>query len=80
MSYPIYDHFKFKIGDFVSSLFVDKHGWRSTFQVLTRQYEECSGGVQLHYVCRPQSLMNVTQCIVFNAIELCAYEPEEKKQ
>ena len=56
-----YEGFKYEIGDFVSPVIPDNFFERTLFEespifrVCGRLYEECPGGVQLHYACR---LMN----------------------
>ena len=48
---PVYEHFKFKIGDFVQQKVSADHQSRK-MQVIERMYQECPGGVQLHALCR----------------------------
>ena len=48
---PFYEHFEFKIGDFVQQKISADHQARK-MQVIERMYQECPGGVQLHALCR----------------------------
>ena len=48
---PKYDHFKFEIGDFVQHV-VSRGRESRKMQIIERWYQECPGGVQLHYSCR----------------------------
>ena len=84
---PIYDHFRFQVGEFVQSSFVtvqrDKLKrsssdiLRDTFQIVERIYQECPGGVQLHYTVRPISFLGGDRNYVrFNEIELAPLEQE----
>jgi hypothetical protein len=64
MSLPTYGSFKFEVGEFVQSSYVNvqrdmkaKHIHKEVFQVVERLYQECPGGVQLHYLCRPQAMI-----------------------
>ena len=47
---PVYEHFKFKIGDFVQQRIAADHQARK-MQVIELRYQECPGGVQLHAMC-----------------------------
>ncbi len=78
MSYPIYHDFKFKVGDFVSSAFSRLAENGHVYQIVGRIYEESSGGVQLMYVCRAQSLFGKSEVLTLNEIEVVAYEPTVK--
>ncbi len=78
MSLPKYEHFKFEVGQFVRSSFCelndDKRNsseiLRDTYQIVERMYQECPGGVQLHYLCRPQGFLSSKEYIRLNEIEL----------
>ena len=86
-SKPVYPHFKFEIGQFVETA----HGAESRrvdrpnnqystdrMQVLERIYQECPGGVQLHYICRPQGFWIANRDpIRLNEIELVAIEDQQ---
>lgn len=84
MSLPKYEHFKFSVGQFVRSSFCalrEQMGSRerleSTYQIVERTYQECPGGVQLHYLCRPSaSIWNDKGYVRLNEIELIPM-PEE---
>lgn len=50
---PKYEHFKFAIGDFVQpKIMSDARHMHRHMQIVERLYQECPGGVQLHYKCR----------------------------
>lgn len=77
MSLPKYEHFKFEVGQFVRSSFCALDEQRSnsdilrdTYQIVERMYQECPGGVQLHYLCRPQGFLTSKEYIRLNEIEL----------
>lgn len=77
MSLPKYEHFKFAVGQFVRSSFyaldTDRKSsevLRDTYQIVERMYQECPGGVQLHYLCRPQGVLSSKEYIRLNEIEL----------
>lgn len=77
MSLPKYEHFKFDVGQFVRSSFCALDEQRSnsdilrdTYQIVERMYQECPGGVQLHYLCRPQGFLASKEYIRLNEIEL----------
>ena len=76
MSLPIYGHFKFTVGQFVRSSFCELAASKSsealhdTYQIVERMYQECPGGVQLHYLCRPQGFLGSKEYIRLNEIEL----------
>ena len=78
MSLPRYEHFKYGVGDFVRSSFcaIDpdaiskRESLCSTLQIVERMYQECPGGVQLHYTCRPYGMISPEQYVRFNEIEL----------
>lgn len=92
MSKPQYDHFQFKVGDFVQPVSVTlrfrdgKSGFFSrergtpVMQVIERVYQECPGGVQLHYKVRGyfgEAAGYARDIDTFNEIELVAYDPTE---
>lgn len=76
--------FKWKVGDVVSPKFSTQEkedeatGWlrnRNSIKlhIVERLYQECPGGVQRHYICRPIDYTGGTphvKCIQFNEIEL----------
>lgn len=78
MSLPKYEHFRFSIGQFVILSQPmplkndDPDNWlRGTYQVVERLYQECPGGVQLLYYCRPRgALQHDREYVRFNEIEL----------
>ena len=77
MSLPKYSHFKFEVGQFVRSSFCALDEKRSssemlgdTYQVVERMYQECPGGVQLHYLCRPQGFLSSKEYMRLSEIEL----------
>lgn len=77
MSLPKYEHFKFEVGQFVRSSFClleeernSSEILRDTYQIVERMYQECPGGVQLHYLCRPKGFMSSKEYIRLNEIEL----------
>jgi len=82
MSLPIYGAFRFEVGQFVQSKFstIDGSGPnapRDCYQILERIYQECPGGIQLHYVCRRQGGafgMRDNAAIRLNEIELVPFE------
>jgi hypothetical protein len=81
-SLPKYEHFRFKVGQFVRSSFClaveDKNqSLRDLFQIVERIYQECPGGVQLHYTCRPHGLLSSKDYIRFNEIELTELPEKE---
>ena len=81
--------FKFKIGDMV----VPKARWElvkfcvvrdaeskavpDIMTVIQRTMEECPGGVQYHYLCRPWMTGLEDKIIRFNEVELQAYSLDE---
>lgn len=68
---PKYEHFKFAIGQFVQQRINSDHDGRKMIVVETI-YQECPGGVQLHYKCRPQR-----ECVQqYLEIELEEYKPD----
>ena len=84
----IYKGFKFAIGDHVSC--VKPEGWkpaRSVFSTISgdrllivqRVYQECPGGIQLHYDCRVihGDGAIADRLIQFNEIELEAWANQE---
>jgi hypothetical protein len=84
MSHPKYDHFKFEIGSFVLPAFlaledqntIKKEFKHRCYQIIERLYQECPGGVQLHYLVRPQSVFSSVEYIRFNEIELIPFPSE----
>lgn len=79
MSLPKYEHFQFEVGEFVLPAFCALHmnddkskkeQLHHAFLIVERMYQECPGGVQLHYLCRPQALFGSREYIRFNEIEL----------
>lgn len=86
MSLPVYEYFKFAVGQFVVSSYVtvqrdvlkrsSDRVLNDTFQIVERIYQECPGGVQLHYLLRPQGFLNGREYIRYNEIELAPLEPE----
>lgn len=87
MASPTYEHFKFDIGDFVQSAFCEineKANLRrpedTTFQIIERIYQECPGGVQLHYLCRQMAFMQDQKVIQFNEIELIQMSKDESSE
>ena len=78
-SLPKYEHFRFECGQFVANAFSEVNARaRGVFQILERQYSECPGGIQIFYVCRPQSAFAPDQQLVrFNEIELVEYTKVE---
>lgn len=80
MASPVYEHFKFEIGQFVTS--AHDAFWKSQspriFQIVGRLYQECPGGVQLQYTVRQQErFMSNDSYERYNEIELAAL-PEIK--
>jgi hypothetical protein len=84
---PAYEHFRFKVGEFVQSSFVSVQRdklkrsssdiLRDTFQIVERLYQECPGGVQLHYLVRPIGFLGGDRNYVrYNEIELAPLEQE----
>lgn len=94
MSLPQYEHFKFSVGEFVqpasvklsfgskkkSTFFLKERG-TPAFQIVERLYQECPGGVQLHYKVRSyfgEAGGYSREIDTFNEIELVALEaPDE---
>lgn len=87
MSLPVYEHFKFAVGEFVQSSYVavqrdvlmrsQRNTIRDVFQIVERLYQECPGGVQLHYLVRPIGLLGGDRNYVrYNEIELIALDAE----
>jgi hypothetical protein len=88
MALPQYEHFKFSVGEFVqpasvklsfgkkkSPLFSKERG-TPAFQIVERLYQECPGGVQLHYKVRPyfgEAAGYGRDIDTFNEIELVAF-------
>jgi len=76
MSLPAYEHFKFSVGQFVRSSFCaleernSSNTLRDVYQIVERLYQECPGGVQLHYLCRPHGFMSTKEYMRLNEIEL----------
>lgn len=68
---PKYEHFKFEIGQFVQQRISADLDIRRMI-VVERIYQECPGGVQLHYKCRP--IREVLQ--QYLEIELEEYKPD----
>ena len=88
MALPQYEHFKFSVGDFVQPVsirleFGKKKGWglmgekgRPIMQIVERLYQECPGGVQLHYKVRSyfgEAGGYAREIDTFNEIELVGY-------
>lgn len=85
--------FKWKVGDVVMPKFAivqedTNDDWRSLYKnedmrlhIVERLYQECPGGVQRHYDCRPMSSKGIPHMkyIRFNEIELKSYEEPAKK-
>ncbi len=78
---PKYEHFKFSVGQFVVSSFCAVNPKRRnealTYQIIERMYQECPGGVQLHYLCRSSEVFNREQLVRYNEIELMALPDAE---
>ena len=76
---PKYEHFKFAIGDFVQPrIMADARHMHRRMQIVERLYQECPGGVQLHYKCRCVGLIGTL--VPFVEIEIETYTeqiPEE---
>lgn len=84
MSLPQYEHFKFQVGDFVQPVSVNLDFGKQfklagkgppILQVVERIYQECPGGVQLHYKVRPyfgEASGYARELDTFNEIELVA--------
>jgi hypothetical protein len=89
MPSPQYEHFRFKVGDFVQPIsvtlgFGKKNGFFSrergtpAMQIIERLYQECPGGVQLHYKVRGyfgEAAGYSREIDTFNEIELVPYTP-----
>jgi hypothetical protein len=60
---PLYEHFKFAVGDFVQHVVASNRESRK-MQIIERWYQECPGGVQLHYTC------HAYQCNTVKFIEI----------
>ena len=89
MALPQYEHFKFSVGDFVQPVSVTLgFGKRRSFfsrdrgtpamQVIERLYQECPGGVQLHYKVRGyfgEAAAYSRETDTFSEIELVPYTP-----
>ena len=85
--------FKWSVGDVVSPKFTIavagevERGWfrqpaAFKLHVVERLYQECPGGVQRHYTCRPIDAGTGTphtKTLQFNEIELKDVEPETAK-
>lgn len=86
--------FKFKVGDVLQAIFTPKTiekdeepSWvraKEVFKlhVIERLYQECPGGIQRHYICRPITAKDGSphiKYIQFNEIEVVAYEEPVKK-
>jgi|TARA_B100000809_G_C14942329_1_gene460887 hypothetical protein len=79
-NFPVYDHFLYEVGQFVLSSFVALPGGekdraegliRDCYQIVERSYQECPGGIQLHYLCRPHGFMRDKNTMIrLNEIEL----------
>ena len=50
---PKYEHFKFELGQIVQQRINAESDGRRMF-IMERMVQECPGGVQLNYKCRPQ--------------------------
>lgn len=74
---PKYEHFKFAIGDIVmlkQSKATSKFG--HGMMVVERLYQECPGGVQLHYICRNEGFADPRRYL---EIELVPFvEPDQE--
>ena len=53
---PKYEHFKFELGQIVQQRINAEHDRRKMI-IMERLVQECPGGVQIHYKCRPQREM-----------------------
>ena len=89
MARPQYEHFKFGVGEFVQpasvklsfgskkkSTFFSKERGTPAFQIVERLYQECPGGVQLHYKVRPyfgEAAGYGREIDTFNEIELVGF-------
>jgi len=85
--------FKFKVGDWAKTIghagitINDSPGsWRFgavdiRYHIVERLYQECPGGVQRHYICRPNMIDGGIgrEYIRMNEIELVAAEPFKEK-
>ena len=69
---PVYEHFKFQIGQLVQQRVSAGFDCRMMI-VIERVYQQCPGGVQLHYKCRPHREI-VQQ---FLELELEEYVPDK---
>lgn len=82
MGLPRYEHFRFEVGQFVRSSFCLVEGRESSsrdlYQIVERHYSECPGGVQLFYLCRPQSVFDNKSYVRFNEIELTELPKKEE--
>ena len=68
---PKYEHFKFELGQFVQQR-INADLIERKMIVTERLVQECPGGVQLHYRCRPQREMSQQ----YLEIELEDYTPD----
>ena len=68
---PKYEHFRFEVGAFVQQRINADQDWRKMI-IMERVYQECPGGVQLHYRCRP--IREVPQLYLENELE--DYKPD----
>jgi hypothetical protein len=69
---PKYEHFKFSIGDSVQpKIMADARHMHRHMQIVERLYQECPGGVQLHYRCRCAGLIGTL--VDFIEIEIEPY-------
>lgn len=72
---PKYEHFKFAIGDSVQpKIMADARHMHRHMQIVERLYQECPGGVQLHYRCRCAGLIGTL--VDFIEIEIEPYSAE----
>lgn len=72
---PRYEHFKFEVGAFVQAKILgDARHHHRKMQIVERLYQECPGGVQLHYGCRCSGLIG--SVCRFLEIEIEPYVPD----
>jgi hypothetical protein len=67
-----YTGFKYNVGDLVQAINDEKAASILPMQIIERHYQECPGGIQLHYFVRRSDKYN-TGYVKYNEIELIPF-------
>jgi hypothetical protein len=75
---PKYEHFKFACGDIVALKQMIEIEQNEPMMIVELLYQECPGGVQLHYSCRNFRFSNPVRYLENELAEYVAVDPSKK--